>query len=185
MSKVILINGKKRSGKDHCAKLIKAELEKIGKTVEIMSFADPIKKIMAKTFNMSLDDLDVAKNVAAPIQVNNKLTTDMRTVLQVFGTEAMKEFFGEDVWTQLFLERSKKISVDYVLVPDFRFLCEEWVGDFTIKIVNRNIKSSDTHRSENELNDYVFDYTIDNTGKPDLSTAMNHVVEYMINEVEK
>jgi hypothetical protein len=175
---LILVNGKKRSGKDYFAKMLSAELAKVGKTAEVMSFAGPIKEIIAETFDISLEDLDDYKNQARACGINHskmdghefQKLTDFRLILQKFGTEAMKKFFGEDVWVRLLSERAYKSKADFIIVPDFRFLTEDVPGAITVKIKNANFDNSgDTHRSETELNDFAFMYTFDNTNYPDIS----------------
>ena len=58
MKKLILINGLKRSGKDYTAELIEEIIGDIG----IVSFAEPMKKIISETFNISLEQLEDYKN---------------------------------------------------------------------------------------------------------------------------
>lgn len=189
MKKIILINGKKRSGKDFTASLIQQELYKQRKTSMILSFADPIKSMVATLFNISNTDLDKFKNepddygYAIQAYPNNQPQCniqygDFRTILQRFGTESLKPWFGEDVWARLLVERAKKEHVDYVIVPDFRFLCED-ISDITINVKNDENISEDEHRSETELQDanFKFKYTIDNTGKPDITKEIEQIVE--------
>ena len=184
--KIILINGKKRSGKDHFARLLQEELYKQHKTSEIIAFADPIKDILAMTFNLSDEQLDKLKNDEAPIIIREdgyqKIVATFRSVLQNFGTDAMKKWFGESVWSNVLLERASNSHTDYVIVPDFRFLIED-IGGITIKIRNDEIEKNctDNHRSENELNDYEFDYVIDNTGFPDLTEEVQEFVREIVN----
>ena len=130
--KIILINGKKRSGKDYFARLLQDELYKNKKTSYVIGFADPIKEIISKTLNVSLSDLDTFKNDKEKIIVRKngfqEIITDFRQVLQTFGTEAMKPIFGDDIWVQLLIKKAKESNVDYVIVPDFRFLCETTIA---------------------------------------------------------
>lgn len=177
--KIVLINGKKRSGKDFFARQLSGELSKLGYSSKIVSFADPIKGIIADTFNISLQDLDNFKNNSTPVGIIDygydedtvQKLTDFRSILQNFGTEAMKKWFGEDVWVKVLLERTRDMNYDFILVPDFRFLCENLVGGITVKICNNDIEknSTDEHRSENELNDFSFDHVFDNTGYRDIT----------------
>lgn len=182
---LILVNGKKRSGKDYFAQMLKAEFAKCGKTAEVMSFADPIKRIIARTFDISLQELDDYKNEARSVGVSHskmdgyefEKLTDFRLILQRFGTEAMKEWFGEDVWVQLLMGNANHCNADFVIVPDFRFLTEELLGAITVKIKNDDFDNSgDTHRSENELNDFKFMHTFNNTGYPDISADVRKFV---------
>jgi len=187
--KIILINGKKRSGKDFVAAAIKNEFNKHNKTAEIMSFADPIKDIIAETLKITIQDLELYKNnpteymielqkypssvMESPSALNH---IDFRVILQRFGTESMKKWFGEEVWVNLLLSRAESLDVDYVLVPDFRFLCEA-VSKETICVHNDDYSNAnDAHRSENELNEFNFKYTINNTGYRDISKDIEDLV---------
>lgn len=160
---IILINGEKRSGKNYLAELIKNEFKKHNKTFKIMAFADPIKDIISIALNISLDELDEYKNKKTPICINNKEVTNSRKILQDFGTEAMRKYFGESVWVDVFLRKIQNLNCDYILVPDFRFLIEA-LSSYTIHIINDDvIDTSDKHRSENELKDFKFLYKLNNT----------------------
>lgn len=170
MADVILINGLKRSGKDWNASLIQEELYRNNKTSEIISIAEPIKKITADALGIDLKLQEDLKNNKEPIivRINGSQTiiSDFRTLLQRMGTEAMKPWFGENVWSDMLKKRVQDSSCDYVLVPDFRFPQEYIDGAVTLKIVNHDIINKDTHASETQLNDYEFMYEIDNTGYP-------------------
>ena len=186
---LILVNGKKRSGKDYFAQILKGELAKVGKTADVMSFAGPIKEIIAETFDISLQDLDDYKNQARACGISHskmdgyefEKLTDFRLILQKFGTEAMKKFFGEDVWVKLLAERAFKSTADFIIVPDFRFLTEDVPGAITVKIKNANFDNSkDLHRSETELDNFTFMYTFDNTDYPDITKDVQKFVKELM-----
>lgn len=189
MAKLILINGKKRSGKDYFAKLVQMELLNHNKSSKIMSFADPIKDIISTTLDISKEDLEKYKNddnsYGLAVQsyqsgiIEECNVINFRGILQRFGTEAMKQWFGEDVWVKLLKQQAEKLNYDYIIVPDFRFLCED-VGDITVKIKNDDVECIDNHRSENELNDYRFDCIIDNTGYRDITVDVKLFVDIII-----
>lgn len=186
----ILINGKKRSGKDHFAQMLQDEMDNRGITSEIMPYADPIKMILAETFNITLEELEQFKNKSAPIAVKEfkvtngryKQVTNMRSVLQNFGTEAMKTWFGENVWVDLLLNQASESDADFVIIPDFRFKSEYIEDNCTIHILNNAIQDDKTseHISENELNDFDFDYILDNTDykltSEDASTLLDMIL---------
>lgn len=186
MPKFILINGKKRSGKDYFAAELQNELLKHNFSSIILSFADPIKDIISRTLEISRQDLDRYKNdidcYGLAIQsyeggdIDDIQYIDFRTLLQNFGTEAMKYHFGDDVWVTLLQNKAKKQNVDYIIIPDFRFLCEEIDNSITVKIINNDIKHTDQHKSENELNDFKFNYIIDNTGYKDITDDIEKFV---------
>ena len=173
---VILIHGKKRSGKDTSAEII----QKLVPEAIIKPFAGPLKEITAKSFNLTLDTIDYLKNDES-IKIgfkspNEKMCTDisMRNFLQNLGTEAIKPIFGEDVWAKLFADYYSTLPPKSILIaPDFR-VQEEYdylqsVLDFkevvTGKIVRQEVEDSgDTHVTEQGLADFKFDYTIHNDG---------------------
>ena len=199
MKNLILINGLKRSGKDYTAELIK-ELTLDTSTV---SFATPIKEIIADTFGISAEDLETFKNenqeygLEIKVYPNNQPSgtikyTDFRSVLQLFGTEAMKKQFGDNVWAKIGVENATKAGTDLVVIPDFRFMVEYEEADFeaqisgynlyTINIFNSDLPSADAHASERELqdNNFKFDFTIDNTGQP---TNIKEKVQDILNTI--
>ena len=186
MNKIVLINGKKRSGKDFTANLIKEEIERRGYTCEIMSFASPMKFIVSKLFGITEDELDLYKNDKYPIYTQDSYgdldyITDFREVLQRFGTEAMKPIFGDNVWASILYDKAHKSQSDVVLVPDFRFLIEHINSQsvLTLKIVHKDIEEAckDPHPSETELNDFLFNSYIDNTGYPDTTDVISYYVD--------
>ncbi len=183
MKTIILINGAKRSGKDFTASLLEEKLYAKKK----ISFATPLKQIMADTFGMSLEQMETMKNDYADYDMqfmaypNNQPSVNFgsmnfRTLLQRFGTEGMKPTFGESVWADITANESLdwfEQGIDYVIIPDFRFNIEsetikalqsDTIKVVTLKIRNDDINTEDAHSSERELDDYVFDYTINNTG---------------------
>jgi len=182
--KLILINGKKRSGKDYFAGELKKQLELQDYSVEIMSFAEPIKSIIAITLGISTGELELYKNNPEQYEIDtfdNEILihkTNYREVLQQFSTEAMKPFFGKDVWVKMLLARAQDKQVDYILVPDFRFLVEN-IGDCTVRVNNFDLISTDLHESEIQLDKFKFDYQINNTGKPNLTLDINNFIKYL------
>lgn len=191
---IILVNGKKRSGKDFFAQVLKTELAKVGKTAHVMSFAGPLKDIIAETFDITLQQLDDYKNLAQPVGIITKkmsgtdyeVLTDFRLILQKFGTEAMKRHFGEDVWVKLLAQRAYKSSDDFIIVPDFRFLSEEIAGAITVKIKNSDFDNAgDMHRSETELDNFTFMHTFDNSGYPDITKDVQNFVKIITSQLAR
>ena len=175
MKTIILINGPKRGGKDYSATLL-TEILKERINVRTLSFAYPLKKIMADTFGITLDELEEYKNSALRLVTEEsngyqKDISNFRLILQRFGTEGMKPQFGDGVWSNLLLSKILDNSDEQIiLVPDFRFNIESEIIKssnyrvLTLKIRNDDKVNSDTHPSERELDDYDFDCVIDNTG---------------------
>lgn len=170
MKQIIIINGKKRAGKDYIANILK---EKLG-NCEIMHYADALKQIISETFEISLEELDNYKNENVEIIFNNRKTT-FRRILQCFATEAIKPVFGNNIWKRIVLEKIKETNAEYIIIPDFRFPEEYIEGSLTVKVLGGD--SNDTHISEIALNDFKFDYIIDNTKKGDLTHCINGLLE--------
>ncbi len=175
-STVILISGYKRSGKDFVSHLLD---KRFGDSV-VYSYATPLKKIIADTMSISLKELDDYKNDTEILYTANsdigvgcigmKLpVTDFRTILQNFGTEAMKPWFGNAVWSDVFMRQN--FPNEYIIIPDWRFNIEYeeakkmYRNVITLRINDDNIVNTDLHPSEAELEGFNFDYTIDNTRK--------------------
>lgn len=168
---VFLVSGKKRSGKDHTAKVIQEWYKSKGLTVDLYAFADPIKTILCDTFGISLEELDYMKNTDQQISLSTGSgfkSKTMRQVIQNFGTEAMQTAFGVNVWKQKAEEFIENSKADIVIITDFRFPTEAIEGCKYISIKNDEVdaQANDSHKSENLLDDQVFDITLDNTGYP-------------------
>lgn len=183
--RTILVSGKKRSGKDWTAAAIKSELESLGYSVDIIAFAEPMKDIIATTLGITLDELEQFKNntkqfscsVTDNYDRSPEHTTDFRNILQQFGNEAMKKYFGPTVWRDLAINRINESTADYVIVSDFRMPEENLTDSLSIKIHSGAV-STDTHRSETALDDYQFDFTLNNT---DHQLTQSHIHEFVNN----
>lgn len=177
MKTVILIKGAKRSGKDTTADIMLRLMQCYNATR--LSFAEPMKEILADTFCVSRDYLESAKNEpeAYPSSIPKiygiEETSDMRQILQRFGTEAMKKQFGDDVWVELLYN---KIHSDITIVSDWRFESElaylkskDDIKVITVEVVRVGQINNDTHVSERDLDDVSCDFKLENiTGELDV-----------------
>ncbi len=172
---VIQLLGQARSGKDWTASQFKAYFESQGKSVEIMSYAAPMKRIAATLFDITLEQLDNYKNhpleyviditqlseFKVPVDIHN---TNFRRFLQLLGNDAIKPIFGDNVWAKLAKANIDKSTADIIIIPDCRFTVElSEVGGITVRIVNNSLPPPMNHPSELELLHYVTDYSLDNT----------------------
>ena len=186
MPSVIQISGRKRSGKDWTATAIKQQLELHGYSVEVMSFAEPLKDIASIILDMPLSDLEFAKNnndaVYRTGSYDNEYLTTFRLLLQKLGTEAMKKHFGESVWYDLLINRIEQSSADCILVPDYRFPEETIPGALTVRIHSTSVDLTDNHISETALDDYIFDHVLDNSNK---QLTESEIVHFVSNHIVK
>ena len=175
---VVQILGFSRAGKDFTATNLKRYYESIGKSVEIMSYAAPLKQIAATLFGITLEQLDYFKNNSDSISIEVvdysgytdfhservELDTNFRTFLQRLGNEAIKPIFGDAVWANLMQAAISKSSADIIIIPDCRFTVElEAIGGTTIRVINATLPAPMQHASELELADFVTDFVLDNT----------------------
>ena len=174
---IILISGFKRSGKDFIGQYLNEKIQ----SSSIISFAEPMKKIISETFGISLLELEEFKNdiegygievKAYPNNQNQVVIkyTNFREILQRFGTEGMKPIFGDNIWANLTKEKALRMG-GTVIIPDFRFGIESEAFDptvfnvITIRVQDDSISMLDTHSSEKDLENFEFDYYINNTDK--------------------
>ena len=185
---VIQLLGLARSGKDWTAAQLKAYFESQGKSVEIMSYAAPMKRIAATLFGISLEQLDVAKNNPATYPIycgeydRDYLETDFRQFLQRLGNDAIKPIFGDNVWAKLAKANIDKSTADIIIIPDCRFTVElNEVGGTTVRIVNNSLPPPMNHPSELELLNYVTHYSLDNTDHSLTSEDIETIAQRIFN----
>lgn len=157
--KIITISGKARHGKDTTANQIKWQLEDKGCTVLITHYADLLKFICKNFFGW-----DGQKN------------DEGRTLLQYVGTEVVRKKDPE-YWIKFIVSILDLFpnEWDYVIIPDCRFpneidtladkygVTSVWVDrgdDFDNCLTLEQQK----HPSETALDNYRFDYRLDNKG---------------------
>lgn len=194
---VIQLLGQARSGKDWTASQLKAYFESQGKSVEIMSYAAPMKRIAAKLFGISLDTLDDFKNRSDNVSIevydnenildktspSFQLETNFRTFLQRLGNDAIKPEFGDDVWAQLALKNINTSTSDVIIMSDCRFNVElEVVGGVTVRVVNNSLPPPMNHASELELLHYATMYSINNTNYSVTSEDIANLAQRILNE---
>ena len=192
---VIQLLGQARSGKDWTASQLKAYFESQGKSVEIMSYAAPMKRIAATLFDITLEQLDNYKNhpleyviditqhseFKMPIDIHN---TNFRQFLQRLGNEAIKPEFGDDVWAKLAKANIDKSTADIIIIPDCRFPVElREVGGTTVRIVNNSLPPPMNHPSELELLNYLTHYSLDNTNHSLTSEDIETIAQRILNEL--
>lgn len=110
------------------------------------------KKLSDKLFNKELS------------RQNDRVAIDyilsIRQLLQFFGTEVMRKYFGDSLWTLATL----KSHSDYLIVADQRFIIENSIskklGAYTIHIERPNCEVS-LHSSEKQLIELLNNHNYD------------------------
>jgi hypothetical protein len=209
---ILLINGKKRSGKDFISDLLIKECNFIK-----FSIASSLKKIACEIAGISYEEMEDLKNnnksfkvnkndfkqrfqdaikhmkdyynmdniiikrtedfeisdLGSWLKIDDTLNVDARKFLQ--NMNIFKFLFNdENIWINLLYTKILKLEDEHnIIISDFRFPNEytalEKLHDFkitAIKIIGKNlydVDQYDTHKSETSLNDWEFNYHINNT----------------------
>lgn len=173
MKTVILLSGKKETGKSTAAQILKEHL-----FIE-QSFAEELKNQLFVFTKYVLDAKDVTydhfhnqdlkiKPINIPF-VDKEITP--RYVMQVYGTEVMRNLFNENYWVDQVISKILRSPEDNHCVVDCRYPNEisrvqsKLTGicnTYTVRI-NRVTGKNDTHTSETSLDDYSnWNYIVDN-----------------------
>lgn len=146
---VIAISGKKRSGKNTVAKLI-ATLTPL--KCQEFAFADELKVEIARICNTNVTEI-------------NRNKDSYRHLLQAWGVYR-RDKNGADYWIDKTLRLMLNCPSPIAIVTDLRFRNEAIamrdIGAAMVR-VDRGVVSGDTHESETQLDNYMFDFYIDNT----------------------
>lgn len=141
---ILGISGKKETGKDTLATIIKSHTSM---KVERIGFADALKLEVAQACHISVKELETNKK-------------KYRTILQWWGTE-FRRAQNEKYWLDKWANRCLKSEADLVICPDVRFVneyeCLKALGTPIVRLT-RNQFYGDLHSSECELDRYMFDY---------------------------
>ena len=154
---IIGISAKARGGKDQAAEFMKEKLEFEGKKVLITHYADLLKFILKEYYGW-----DGQKDEKG------------RSLLQYVGTEV---FRGNcpNAWDKImeYMIKGFGNTYEYVIIADCRFFDDvNWFDEagfkgYTVRInrpgfVSNLTEEQKNHRSEVELDNYKFDYVINN-----------------------
>jgi hypothetical protein len=138
--------------------------ENLSVTSEILSFAEPLKKVASETFKISLEDLEDRKN--NHYECTQELS--YREVIQNLG-EAIKNNIGRYVWIDLLLNKASCVDSEVVIVSDLRFTDEikavlsNGHGVLVIEVVGLK-NQDDTHISEQGISNKYITHQIINNG---------------------
>ena len=198
--KIILISGKKQSGKNLTASFIE-ELSENPNNIEVFAFADTLKNMASNFFYHVMGneyyvehkeyEKDSFKNKVIPFKFNEKKCT-YRKFLQYFGTDFMRELFSDNLLVDIVIEFIKgnllHTANNMFVITDARFpneieRVEEKLGK-KCDIVSLRVErpslpvNPNAHISETALDDYFFDYTIINDGtKKELKEKVKEFLE--------
>ena len=174
MPKLIVgINGLAQHGKDTTAAFLQNYLKICGFSCDIIAFAKPIKEMCKYVFDMTEEDVNTSAGKKRVIPTGYGLTS--RQIQQKLGTEAFRDVFSYDIWTDFFARSAAKSEADVIAIPDMRFDNEiDFVkalptthcwSHATLKVFNPNVSAqAPAHLSEKPQPDDKFDAIILNSG---------------------
>lgn len=197
---VFAICGKANAGKTTIANILQDKLTKLAAggvldkniTVRKVAFADALKEVIAKTFDITVDEIEAIKRDANTCATLGNHTLSVRKLLQRFGTEAMRGTFGDNFWTDYLITNIRGAN-NIAIIDDCRFVNEldsldaAFGVDKVCTIMMRYDPDIDSnHPSECGIvtkNDGYFDIVFDNNGhKLNLDSAANKIVEYYMRD---
>lgn len=147
----ILISGKRCSGKDTVASLIK---EKLGKDTVILGFANVLKYNYAKS--IATNEIDTQCIYEKLINEYKFKEQHRENLINLAKSEKIKH--GDDIWVRRLLDYVKNLNVKTIIIPDFRFKVEfEYFRNLKAYIIR--VKSDETVRKERG---WRYDPKIDN-----------------------
>jgi hypothetical protein len=171
---VIGLCGFAQSGKDSAAKFLTSE-----KSFVRVAFADAvrdglyalnpliwIKPDESKTFDNWLGVIRLELLVNRFGWEDAKKCSEVRSLLQRYGTEAGRDIHGPQCWTQIGLRAAAKY--DRVVFTDVRFESEvdavKSIGGIVVRINREGVGPVNGHASDQRLADHLIDFEIDNNG---------------------
>lgn len=150
---VIGISGKKRSGKDTFYSIFKEKVT----SAKRFAFADKVKEFAVHHFNIPYMEVNSEENRFL-----------LQGIGQMFREEVDELFWCRQVFSEI--QKSRKNNPgEIAVITDVRYRNEadfilEQDNSFLIRIVNTKTELFDPHISENDLNEYTFDFVIENNG---------------------
>lgn len=149
---------------------------------EILHMTDYLKFGVAQIFGWSIARIldREAKELIDPI-----IGFSPRQVLQVLGTDIMREKFGQDIFVNIMKKRLKDWSADHTVIPDLRFpneaeMIKSYTNGYIIKVHApqrlEGVRQS-THESELHYSNIQEDISIQNDGSlEDLEKLVSKVI---------
>lgn len=116
-----------------------------------------------------IEHLRIAATVDAVGWDEAKKHGEVRRLLQVFGTEVVRDHFGRDAWTHILVEQIKRDWDKNYVVTDCRFPneveCIHNLGGIVVRISRPGVGPVNAHVSD-AVGDLNVDYEVTNDGTP-------------------
>jgi hypothetical protein len=155
---IVGVVGKARSGKDTVARF----LGKYG--FERMSFADPLKEVVAAKFGIPLVNCYGMTDTGEEFDreaIHPFWGISVRQMLQIEGTEATRNIYDREFWTKRMDVRISRSNAKRIVIPDVRFENEvDFItsrGGVVVGVMRPEVESVADHESE-QLADRMTDF---------------------------
>lgn len=161
---VMGLSGYARAGKDTVGQIIL----NLGRGWERMSFADPMREALYR-LNPTITAGGVETTLAGAVNVFGweklkSASAQVRPLMQRLGTEVGREMFGKNFWVDYALDNLPDGAM--VVFTDVRFPNEadaiKALGGEVWRVNRQGFGAANAHESETAMDDYEFDYVIDN-----------------------
>lgn len=158
------LSGYARAGKDSVGQIIL----NLGRGWERMSFADPMREALYR-LNPTITAGGVETTLAGAVNVFGwerlkSASAQVRPLMQRLGTEVGREMFGKNFWVDYALDNLPDGAM--VVFTDVRFPNEadaiKALGGEVWRVNRQGFGAANAHESETAMDDYEFDYVIDN-----------------------
>ena len=187
---ILSISGKKRAGKSTVTDYINRRYGFLE-----MSWAYPLKEIIGKQI-FGFTQEQIYGSTAERERIIPEWSMSSRQILQKVGTDMFRNNIDKDIWVKWglrYIDSTLSRLENSIVVSDTRFPNElEGLRKFSeekkitfasMNIVRKGLVSEDTHASENALEGYAFDYTIEG-GDGELQLLFNQV-ESILSEIRR
>ena len=117
--KYICVVGLKGAGKDTFSDILASILKTANVVVRCEALATPIKEMLQSMFGVS--DEYFCNPVLKELPCDLMRGVTPRRAMQTFGTDWAQSVFGEMIWIDRLVDKTKNSDADFVIVTDIRF----------------------------------------------------------------
>lgn len=183
VSRIIGISGLARSGKDTVANILTNNFG-----FQRLAFADPMRAALYGANPLVLAELSEPNGYLYPSRLQRvvdyygwehaKSSGEIRSLLQRFGTEGVRNQWGEDFWVDMLFSTPHGPRL---VIPDVRFPNEvkriRSLGGSVWRVNRDGVEAPNNHSSESSLDDSCFDAIINNNyGLKELHQSIDFIM---------
>lgn len=203
---ILLISGKKRSGKDSFGKYVSTFFKQDNKKIKKISFAEALKeqsyedtKILLDRINNTIELFEqtfigkVVKHFSAYTKIRKDLFTTKndfgdgdknlvsRSILELYGTNIFRDRVNKNYWINKTIDKIKEAitqNVDFIYLPDTRFNNE--ISIIKDTFTDCNVKVVRVNRPELiDTNNHISNIALDNFTEFDFIFNTNNLQDLL------